>query len=80
LCLSYNIAAWKEAGEKWNAVSSRIITDRPKFVKRGQRRPGGLRETRDVYATIISMYAQTTNLKATMSTKSKLYNDLQDKI
>ena len=57
-------------------MSSRIITARLKLVKRGQRQPGGLRETKDVYATIISVYAPTT--KATMNTKSKFYNDLQD--
>ena len=62
-------AAWKEAGEKWDAVSSRIISARLKLVKRGQRQPGGSRETCDVFATIISAYAPTA--KATTSIKSK---------
>ena len=34
-------AAWKEAGEVWKAVSSRIIMARLKLISVGQRRAGG---------------------------------------
>ena len=44
-------AAWREAGEKWKAVSSRIVTARLKSTSVGQRRAGGLRETRNTYIT-----------------------------
>ena len=33
--------AWKDAGENWKAVSSRVVMARLKVVHRGQRRPGG---------------------------------------
>ena len=72
----YVAAAWKEAGEKWEAVSSRIISARFRVVKQGQRRPEGSRETCGIFATIISAYAPTA--KATMSIKSKFYTELHD--
>ena len=39
-------AAWKEAGEVWNAISSHIVTARLKLVGVEQRKPGGSRERR----------------------------------
>ena len=68
-------AAWKEAGEKWEAVSSRIISARFKVVKQRQRQPGRSRETCDGFGTIISAYKPTA--KVTMSIKSKFYTELQ---
>ena len=68
--------AWREAGEKWEAVSSRIISARLKISKRRQRRPGGSRESRNVFATIISVYAPTA--KATENIKSQFFTRLQD--
>ena len=36
-------AAWKNAGESWEAVSSRIVTVRLQFAQHGYRRHGGSR-------------------------------------
>ena len=51
--------AWRAAREKWRAVSSRIVTARLKFVAKGQRRPGGFRQTSNTFMTILSMHAST---------------------
>ena len=48
-------AAWKEAGQVWNAVSSRIVTARLKLTSVGQRRAGGSRETRSTHIYILSV-------------------------
>ena len=37
-------AAWRAAGEIWEAVSSRIVTARLKLARLGQRMIGGSRE------------------------------------
>ena len=68
--------AWKEAGEKWNAVSSRIVTARLKSMSVGQRRAGGSRETRNTYITVVSAYAPTA--KAPHAIVQGFMNDLQD--
>ena len=52
-------AAWKEAGESWEAVSSRIVTARLLLAKTGQRKPGGSRESKNNYMTVVSVYAPT---------------------
>ena len=52
-------AAWKDAGEIWEAVSSRVVMARLKVVRSGQRRPGGARETSDSYLSVVSAYAPT---------------------
>ena len=49
--------AWKEAGEVWEAVSSRVVTARLRTTREGQRRPGGPKETRNTYVSVISAYA-----------------------
>ena len=49
-------SASKEAGEVWNAVSSRIVTARLKASSVGQRRLRGSRETRNTYISVISVY------------------------
>ena len=51
--------AWKDAGEIWEAVSSRVVSARLKIVRRGQRRPGGSRETRNTYLSVVSVYVPT---------------------
>ena len=50
-------AAWRQAGEVWQAVSSRIVVARLKWVGRGQRRVGGSRETSDLYVSVVCVYA-----------------------
>ena len=52
-------AAWKEAGEIWNAVSSRVVTARLKLVGAGQRKPGGSREKKNTYLSVVCVYAPT---------------------
>ena len=51
--------AWKDAGECWEAVSSRVVMARLKVVCGGQRRPGGSRETSSTYLSVVSVYAPT---------------------
>ena len=67
--------AWQDAGEQWQAVSSRIVTARLKVACKGKRKPGGSREPSDTFMTIISAYAPTA--KATPSTKQGFSNNLQ---
>ena len=68
--------AWKDAGENWKAVSSRVVMARLKVVHRGQRRPGGSRETSNTYLSIVSTYAPTA--KAPPGIKTKFVYELQD--
>lgn len=69
---------WKEAGEVWKAVSSRIVTARLKVSSVGQRRPDDSRLTRSMFATVISVYAPTA--KAPPSIAQNLADDLQDSV
>ena len=46
-------AAWKEVGEVWNAISSRIVTARLKLVGAGQRKSGGSREKKNTYHSVV---------------------------
>ena len=71
-------AAWKEAGQVWNAVSSRIVTARLKLTSVGQRRAGGSRETRSTHIYIISVYAPTARAPPTI--QQKFMEDLQDAV
>ena len=66
-------AAWKEAGEAWEAVSSGIVTARLKIASQGQRRPGGSREITSTYVTVVSVYAPTA--KAPPGVKQKFSAD-----
>ena len=52
--------AWKAAGEKWEAISSRIVLVRLKLAGRGQRQPGGSRARSSTFVTVISLYSPTT--------------------
>ena len=71
-------AAWDEAGEAWEVVSSRIVTAQLKAASVGQRRPGGSRETRNIYISIVSVYAPTA--KAPPTIMQKFMDDLQDTV
>ena len=68
--------AWKNGRESWEAVNSRTVTARLKVAQRGQRRPGGTRETSNTYMTIVSAYAPTA--KAPQGVKAKFIDELQD--
>ena len=52
-------AAWKEAGECCEAVSSRIITMTMKLARAGQQKLGVGRETNNIFVTVISVYEGT---------------------
>lgn len=66
--------AWKEAGEVWEAVSPRIVSARLKIVRRGQRSPGGRRESRNSFITVVSVYSPTA--RAPSGVKARFVNDL----
>ena len=68
--------AWKNAGESWEAVSSRVVTARLKVMGRRQRQPGGFRETSSTHMTVESAYASTA--KAPLGVKAKFFDELQD--
>ena len=68
-------AAWRESGEVWEAVSSRLVTARFKAVRAGQRRPGGFREKKDIFVSIVSAYAPTA--KAPPGIQSSFRGELQ---
>ena len=68
-------AAWKNAGEAWEAVSSRIATAWLKIVQRGHRWHGGSRWTSNKYLSLISTYAPTA--KAPPDVKTKFVDDFQ---
>ena len=48
-------AAWRRGGEVWEAVSSRMVMARLKWIGRGQRRRGGSRETSDISVSVLSV-------------------------
>ena len=61
--------AWKDAGESWEAISSRLVMARLKVARAGQRRPGCARETSNTYVSVVSAYAPTA--KAPSGVKAK---------
>ena len=69
-------AAWRDAGELWKAVSSRIVTARLKWVGKGQRRCGGSRETSNMFLSIVCAYAPTA--RAPPGVKDQFSSDLQE--
>ena len=69
-------AAWRDAGEIWEAVNSSIVTARLKVVIVGQRRADGSREKKNIYMSVISVYAPTA--KAPPAIAHKFLDDLQD--
>ena len=70
--------AWKAAGEKWEAISSRIVLTRLKLAGRGQRQPGGSRERSSTSVTVVSVYAPTA--KAPPGVKQQFNEDLQSSL
>ena len=63
-------SAWREAGEEWRAVSSRVIRARLKMAtgqSDGARTP--------TYVTVVSVYAPT--FRAPVEEKERFYSDLQ---
>ena len=71
-------SSWKEAGEVWNAVSSRIVTAWLKASSVGQRRPHDSRETRNTYVLVKSVYVPTA--KVPPGVVQKFMEDLQDTV
>ena len=71
-------AAWKEAGEIWNAVSSRVVTARLKLVGASQRKPGGSRGKKNTYLSVVCVYAPTA--KALPGIAQKFTEDLEDTV
>lgn len=68
-------AAWRDAGEVWKAVSSRLVTARMKWVGKRQRRHGSSRETSDTFLSVVCAYAPTAKAPGM---KAKFCSDLQD--
>ena len=69
--------AWRRGGERWNPVSSRIMSARLMLGARGDKLRSGKRNS-DLYLSVLSVYAPTN--KATFSVKNKFLNDLQNVI
>ena len=46
-------AAWRNAGEVWKAVNSRLVTARMKWVGKRQRRHGRFRETFNTFLSVV---------------------------
>ena len=68
--------AWKNAGEVWEAVSSRIVMARLLWTGSGKRKHG--RRSTDTYVSVFCAYAPTA--KAPPGIKQRFYTDLQDTI
>ena len=66
--------AWKDAGEVWGAVSSRIISARFKWVNTGKEKKGWPKRTPGTYVSVVCAYAPTA--KAPPSIKIKFYDKL----
>ena len=68
-------SAWKEAEEKWNAVSSRIVLSELSSSV-AQKRVSGSMESKNTYVTVISAYTPTA--RAPPAIAQEVINDLQD--
>ena len=62
----------------WEAVISRIIAARLKWVHKGKKKGGWSGKASGTYVSVVCAYAPTT--KAPPSIKLKFYDDLQDTI
>ena len=60
-------AAWKNAGECWEAVSSQIVTARLQIAHHGHGRHGGSRWTSSRYLSVLSVYAPTAKATQVLS-------------
>ena len=70
--------AWKNAGEAWEAVSSRIVMARLMWAGTGKRKRSGSGKAVSTFVSVVCAYAPTA--KATPGVKLKFYTDLQDTI
>ena len=70
--------AWKDAGEVWEAVSSRMISARLKWIDTGKKKIGWSGRALGTYVSVVCAYTPTA--KVPPSIKLKFYDDLQDKI
>ena len=68
-------AAWRNAGEVWEAVSSRIVTARLKWVSKGQQRHEASRKISSIALSVICVYAPAA--RATPGVKAQFCSDLQ---
>ena len=68
--------AWKDAGEMWDAVNSRIISARLNWVNTGKKKRSWSRRASGTYVSVVCAYEPTG--KATPSIKLKFNDDLQD--
>ena len=65
--------AWKNAGEVWEAVSSRIVVARLKWPTQKKQKQNG-----SLFVSVVCAYAPTA--KAPPALKAKFYTNLQDTI
>ena len=68
--------AWKDTGEMWESVNSRVISARLKWVDTGKKKRGWSGRASVTYVSVVCAYEPTA--KATPSIKLKFYDDLQD--
>ena len=59
----------------WEAGNSRIVIARLKYIGKRQRRSGGSRESRDVFVSVLCVYAP--NARATPGVKANFSSELQ---
>ena len=69
-------AVWQAAVEAWNAVSPRIMCARLKLASAGPCLADGLHRSRDVFMSVVCMYAPTVCAPGIMM--KCFYDDLQD--
>ena len=69
-------AAWKNAGEVWEAVSSRVVMARLKWAGVMKKKHGRHKRDKDMYVSVICVYAPTA--KAPPGIKQKFFAELQD--
>ena len=68
-------AAWREAGEVWKTVSSRIVTARLRVSGHAKHLPSRKKRNIPVFVTLVSVYAPT--FRARAEVKEKFFADLQ---
>ena len=68
-------AAWRNAGEVWEAVSSRIVTARLKWVSKRQQRHEASRKISSIALSVICVCAPAD--RAIPGVKSQFCSDLQ---
>ena len=61
--------AWKNAGEVWEAVSSRIISARLKWVHTGKKKGGWSGKASGTYVSVVCAYAPTAKAPPTIKLK-----------